>query len=252
MTVDGSRLPGRRLCLTFDDGPSESVGETDGPRTMELGRFLASKGISATFFMCGRNIEQYPGHPAQLQGLGHVVGNHTYSHERLIAPDGSTHPGKVRAEFRTTLYLLRDAGVTEPMPFRPPFGDWNAQCATALRADPELAAALYGPFHWEFRQAEDWQFWDPDKYPPEDVDTVKLCVSSYMNEVRQRDTSGVVLMHDGTMDNSVRRQGNRTLLAVQALLAELQEMKIGFAGIREVWDAHQADLDLEGVEHELL
>jgi peptidoglycan/xylan/chitin deacetylase (PgdA/CDA1 family) len=54
--IYGNDLPDRTLCLTFDDGPGETKGEGPGPRTLELAQFLASRMITATFFVIGERV----------------------------------------------------------------------------------------------------------------------------------------------------------------------------------------------------
>src|SRR3954467_15514289 len=51
VNIVGDRLPPGTLCLTYDDGPGRSEGGEDdpGPRTPELGAFLRSEGVPATF-----------------------------------------------------------------------------------------------------------------------------------------------------------------------------------------------------------
>ena len=49
----GTSMPDKTLCLTFDDGPGETNGESKGPRTLELAQYLHAEGIAATFFVLG-------------------------------------------------------------------------------------------------------------------------------------------------------------------------------------------------------
>ena len=70
------------VALTFDDGPGE-----DTPRILEI---LQEAGVRATFFLCGANVERHPELARRVAAEGHEIGNHTYSHPRLL---GRT-PGK--------------------------------------------------------------------------------------------------------------------------------------------------------------
>ena len=65
-----------RLILTFDDGP--------GPSTPALLDVLAAAGVKATFFMLGVNLEKLREIAVRVAREGHELGNHTYSHARLI------------------------------------------------------------------------------------------------------------------------------------------------------------------------
>jgi peptidoglycan/xylan/chitin deacetylase (PgdA/CDA1 family) len=62
------------VALTFDDGPNE-------PYTTEILDFLNSKKIKATFFEVGKNIEKFPGTTKKIYAAGHVIANHSLSHE---------------------------------------------------------------------------------------------------------------------------------------------------------------------------
>lgn len=66
----------REVALTFDDGP---YGET----TEQILATLADEGVSATFFVVGRHVEDRPALVRAILNAGHEVGNHTYSHPRL-------------------------------------------------------------------------------------------------------------------------------------------------------------------------
>jgi peptidoglycan/xylan/chitin deacetylase (PgdA/CDA1 family) len=61
------------VCLTFDDGPHPELT----PRLLDL---LAERGVTATFFLVGREAEKYPAAVRRMKADGHAVGNHSYSH----------------------------------------------------------------------------------------------------------------------------------------------------------------------------
>lgn len=64
--------PAKIAYLTIDDGPSSNTA-----RILET---LQKEGVKATFFVIGRQIEQYPGLLKQEFEQGNAIGNHTYSH----------------------------------------------------------------------------------------------------------------------------------------------------------------------------
>jgi len=101
----------RIVALTFDDGPTpERLEELLGP--------LESRGVRATFFVIGSHLAQNPETGRRLVAAGHELGNHTYSHERMILKS----PAFVRSEVERTDALIRAAGYRGPIHFRPPFG----------------------------------------------------------------------------------------------------------------------------------
>jgi peptidoglycan/xylan/chitin deacetylase (PgdA/CDA1 family) len=71
-----SASPGqpRTVALTFDDGPNE-------PFTSQLAELLEQRAVRATFFQVGRAVARHPDTARALLTAGHVLGNHSYSHE---------------------------------------------------------------------------------------------------------------------------------------------------------------------------
>src|SRR5574342_383701 len=64
------------IALTFDDGPTENVDQ--------LLPLLDQYKAKATFFLIGRDIKKHPEEAEKLVEAGHQIGNHTYSHERML------------------------------------------------------------------------------------------------------------------------------------------------------------------------
>ena len=67
------RGSGKKLYLTFDDGPTPEVTE-------EVLNILDRYKAKATFFCLGRNVERHQEIFRSIVDRGHSVGNHTYSH----------------------------------------------------------------------------------------------------------------------------------------------------------------------------
>ncbi|KEO83652.1 polysaccharide deacetylase family protein [Tumebacillus flagellatus] len=99
------------VALTFDDGPNPE-------HTGEILKELDAKGVKATFFLIGQEIEKHPGEAKQIIQAGHEVGNHSYSHNRMIFKS----PSYLSSEVEKTDALLRDAGYQGDILFRPPNG----------------------------------------------------------------------------------------------------------------------------------
>lgn len=97
------------VALTFDDGPHP----VNTPRMLDL---LDRHGVKATFFMMGRNVERYPEIARQVVLRGHEVGNHSYSHPKMIWMT----PVAIRDEIERTDRLLRGVGAAGPLHFRAP------------------------------------------------------------------------------------------------------------------------------------
>ncbi len=98
------------VALTFDDGP--------GDLTRPLLDILEKEQISATFFVTGAELEKNLDRGIRIVSAGHELGNHSYSHERMIL----VSPSYVRQEIERTDQLIREAGYQSEILFRPPYG----------------------------------------------------------------------------------------------------------------------------------
>ena len=68
----------KQIALTFDDGPHPRLT----PKILEI---LARYNVSATFFMVGQNILNYPEAARAVINAGHEVGNHTFTHPHIAS-----------------------------------------------------------------------------------------------------------------------------------------------------------------------
>lgn len=97
------------VALTFDDGPNP-------PWTEQLLALLERHGVKATFFLLGCRIERHPETARLIVERGHEVGNHSYSHGRLVYE----WPYLIRREIELTDRLLANVGARGPVHFRAP------------------------------------------------------------------------------------------------------------------------------------
>ncbi|HZZ66441.1 MAG TPA: polysaccharide deacetylase family protein [Candidatus Baltobacteraceae bacterium] len=113
--ADRSTRP-RLIALTFDDGPYPVF-------TPILLSELARLRVPATFFVIGRDAEQWPQLTQRIEAGGNEVADHTYTHPNL----DELSAAQTRAEIlkgRDVLYgLVHDPGVREY--FRPPHGRYT-------------------------------------------------------------------------------------------------------------------------------
>jgi len=98
------------IALTFDDGPTKNVDQ--------LLPLLDEYNAKATFFLIGNEIEKHPEEAKKLFDAGHQIGNHTYSHKRMVLKS----PSFIKEEVEKTDELIRSIGYTEEIDFRPPYG----------------------------------------------------------------------------------------------------------------------------------
>lgn len=101
----------RAVALTFDDGPTVEGVDAVLP-------VLGDRGVKATFFLVGRDLERRPGLAARLKADGHELANHGYSHVRMVGRPESFYAEQIARTDR----LLRQEGEARPTLLRPPYG----------------------------------------------------------------------------------------------------------------------------------
>ncbi len=97
------------VALTFDDGPTPEY-------TDEILGILASKDVRASFYFTGAESEQNPQALRAVIEAGHELGNHTFTHRRMLFAPGSS----IAEELERTDAVFRAAGYEGPTTFRPP------------------------------------------------------------------------------------------------------------------------------------
>lgn len=99
------------VALTFDDGPASDATE-------QLLITLQQESVHATFFVIGAELEKNVEEGKKIVAAGHELGNHSYTHDRMIF----VTPSFVKQEIEKTDELIRTAGYQGEIHFRPPFG----------------------------------------------------------------------------------------------------------------------------------
>ncbi|TDX02277.1 polysaccharide deacetylase family protein [Dinghuibacter silviterrae] len=115
----------KEVVLTFDDGPMEQY-------TPEILEVLAEKGVTATFFLIGKNIPGREDLVRKIYDGGHLIGNHSDSHHVLFDLFSTR---KMRADLRAMNAKVREILGVTPRLFRPPYGVTNPNLARAIRKE---------------------------------------------------------------------------------------------------------------------
>ncbi|WP_280438909.1 polysaccharide deacetylase family protein [Nocardia cyriacigeorgica] len=108
--VDRVDTDAKVVALTLDDGPTT--------RTPEVLKVLADAQVPATFYLNGRDLAAHPEYGTAIAAAGHEIGNHTYTHRRMVF----VTPGTVADEVARTDDEIRETGYQGPITFRPPYG----------------------------------------------------------------------------------------------------------------------------------
>jgi peptidoglycan-N-acetylglucosamine deacetylase len=186
---------GKRVALTFDDGPNPNAT----PLILDA---LGERGVKATFFILGRHAERWPELVERVAREGHAIGNHGYHHRKLHFKS----PSYVRTDLTLgTEAIVRVSGVT-PKVFRAPHGfrsPWVTPIARSLG-----------------QRTVGWSFgvWDSDR-PGVDVITQRILDGAK--------PGSILLLHDG---DGYDPEGNRvqTAHAVPQIVDRMLDQGFGF------------------------
>lgn len=161
--VTDGNIPGPMIALTFDDGPNAES-------TPVLLDGLKERGVHATFFVIGENIEKEDNCNIirRMQEEGHEIGNHTYHHVDL----SKLSYEDAHRELVMTDELIRDITGKETSLVRPPFGAFPA--ALAEEIDKIYVKWTVDPLDWT----------------TENVDEI---VQKVVTDVQEND---IILLHD--------------------------------------------------------
>jgi len=197
------RTTEKMIALTFDDGP--------GKFTVPILELLKEHNITATFFMEGSQVEDYPQIARQVFDAGHEIGNHTYTHfdfhqkknatpERLVHELAQTESALKRA--------LHNANFHTKL-VRMPYGYFNHTWLL-----PTLKEHGYALVHWDF--GTDWHL----KKSAEDM------TREYISHAQPGE---VFLFHDGG------RHREKTLGVVTAVIDTLEKEGYRFVSAQEMF-----------------
>jgi chitin deacetylase len=188
----------RVVALTFDDGPTP--GFTD-----EILQILMDEDIKATFFMIGGELEQHLDEGKKIVAAGHEVGNHSYSHVRMV----HCSPSFVKEEIERTDELIRAVGDEGPTQFRPPY------------VKKLFTLPYYLSQHR--RKSITWDV-EPESFPDVAKDTKKILT----NVLENTRPGSIILLH--VMYDRERKSMN----AVKPVIDGLKEKGFRFVTVSEL------------------
>lgn len=83
---------------------------------------LKERGVHATFFLLGKEVEKSPQIVKQMFQDGHLIGNHSYEHINL----GTLSDDAAKMQVDKTNEAIYDITGEYPEYIRPPFGSWKS------------------------------------------------------------------------------------------------------------------------------
>lgn len=199
------KATGQVVALTFDDGPNE-------PYTSKILDILAIHNVKATFFVIGKNVELYPQTAKRIAAEGHVVGNHSYSHN---ANHAITQYG-CRDMLLAQATIFSIIGV-RPRFYRPPHGKkspWEIQAAKKLG----LVEVTWTVSANELK--------------------AKSAIPLAQQIAAKADPGEIILLHDGygTSHNCPEADKSRTVAALPLIIEQLQAKGFEFVTLPELLD----------------
>jgi peptidoglycan/xylan/chitin deacetylase (PgdA/CDA1 family) len=131
---DIERIPTaqRVIALTFDAGANaDAVGS--------ILTTLAQQHITATFFLTGDFVADFPDAARRIAAAGHRIGNHSVNHPHFT----SLSDADIRAQLSAAAATIHGTTGANPAPlFRFPYGDRDARTIAVVNA------AGYVPIRW--------------------------------------------------------------------------------------------------------
>jgi peptidoglycan/xylan/chitin deacetylase (PgdA/CDA1 family) len=211
-TFCGTPGEGRRLALTFDDGPN-------GDQTLRLLEVLDRHQVKATFFLIGHWVAQQPDVVRRTIAAGHAIGNHTWSHPNLIFSSSSEVRNQIVRCEETLKGLGAQLEFNGKKLFRPP---WGARRPQTLRIVRQMG---YVPVLWSVT-CYDWK---------KGVQAAGIEASA----VRQIRGGDIILLHDGA-PVAAGTDRMQSIIATDNLIARYKAKGFEFCMVPELMQERSA------------
>lgn len=187
------------IAWTFDDGPSY--------QTNKIIDILNSYNATATFFVVGSKVKNYPKVLNKMVKMGMEIGNHTYSHKELSRLSLEQIENEIN---KTNEEIFNTTGVY-PTLFRPSYGTINRKIKANLK---------YPIILWNL-DTMDWRYHNSE-----------YIKNKIINNVHDGD---IILMHDTY---------SATTKAIEKVLPILYEMNYKVVSVSELFYLKQKEIKL--------
>ncbi len=196
VVFSGSTSCGKKIALTFDDGPHPF-------KTEKILDLLDKYEVKATFFVIGINAEKYPSIIADEAARGHEIANHSYSHTKL----SKCTEERIKEEIERTDNVIKNAAGIIPKLFRPPEGAYSE---SIVKTAKEMGKSTV--------------IWTVDT-----LDWANAPKDAIVDNVKANVTSGsIILFHDFTGKES------HTIEALEIIIPYLKSQGYSFVTVSEL------------------
>ncbi len=185
------------VALTFDDGPS--------PKSDTVLAILKKLDVKSTFFLTGNSMHYYFPETERIVNSGHEIGNHTYSHKRLIFKSYKT----ISSEIEKTDSLIRKAGYTKEIHFRP----------------PHAKKLLLLPYYLEKNNIKTI-LWDIEPEKTDEIASNSDLIAKYV--IEHSGNGSVILLHP------MYERDNQSINAIEKIVRGLRQKGFEFKTISEL------------------
>lgn len=191
------------IALTFDDGPWPKY-------TDKILDILKQNDVKGTFFVIGRNLQNFPDIGKRIVTDGHTIANHTWHHwYHKLSPKATAFEIDATADL-----IYKTTGVRTTL-FRPPGG-----------------VLSNGPARYASDKKYSVIMWSADS-----IDYKRPAASRLLSNVmRASKPGGIVLMHDG---GGVR---DRTVEALPQMIKTFRKQGYRFVTIPEMLELQDKEL----------
>lgn len=193
MSYSAKTADKNKVAITFDDGPNPEY-------TVELLEGLQKRGVKATFFVLGAEVEKYPDIVKKIDDGGHLIGVHSYEHVNF----GQIGDEAAIEQIEKTQEVIHNVTGKYAGYIRPPYGCWKK----SLDVEVPLIEVL-----WDI---------DPLDWATKDADTVVQRILKGVPE------GSIILLHDASQSSvqaafsviDILQQENYEFVTVEDLLLE--------------------------------
>ncbi|MCI6789510.1 MAG: polysaccharide deacetylase family protein [Lachnobacterium sp.] len=193
MSYSAKTADKNKVAITFDDGPNPEY-------TVELLEGLQKRGVKATFFVLGAEVEKYPDIVKKIDDGGHLIGVHSYEHVNF----GQIGDEAAIEQIEKTQEAIHNVTGKYAGYIRPPYGCWKK----SLDVEVPLIEVL-----WDI---------DPLDWATKDADTVVQRILKGVPE------GSIILLHDASQSSvqaafsviDILQQENYEFVTVEDLLLE--------------------------------
>ena len=134
----------KKIWLTFDDGPEKEVTEF-------ILETLKKLNIKASFFLIGKNIQEFPELTKEIIKKGHIIGNHSFSHLNGFKSKNEEYIYDIELGQKLINEKLVEMGITNKIKiFRPPYGRILPRQIKSLKENYKIV--MWDVFSWDFKK----------------------------------------------------------------------------------------------------